>query len=184
LGIRCGHDWGGQLFPTRAWRALFGPQELSRGDLFKKYEVFPVSEELKEVRLREPAVEGGHQFFVQRRDLVACPCCKEIKTARREAKRPLESGRNPRALGSATLLEELRRGSVLPTVIVPGLFLMPHVSVDDGQLLDISLTAKGPVNLPRLVKVDHLGEFKCMCGQRVCRDHDMGILRETALVSD
>ena len=183
---------GGHLLCLRCLDALYAGgrpfvssitgEAIKRDELFTKYEAFPVSKELRKVPPGLPAAEGGNQCFVQRRDLAACPCCKETKTAKRGVKRPLESGSTPKELGSAALLKELKRGTIPPTAIAPGLFLVPHLDVSDGRLLDVTLTVKGAANLPRLVKVDHLGNFICICGQRACRDHDVGLLRDTASV--
>lgn len=77
-------------------------------------------------------------------------------------------------------MEELKRCTVLPTIIEAELFLVSHLGADE-RLLEVSLTDKGrPVNLHRLVKVDHAGNFKCTGGQKACRDHDMAFLRDGA----
>ncbi|GAQ93642.1 hypothetical protein KFL_017490010, partial [Klebsormidium nitens] len=159
------------------------PQE----ELFTKYEVFPKTKELHEVvRLGEVGSEGGYQFFVQRRDLAACPYCRESKTAapaRHGVKRALEEGPSPRELGTVTVLSELRRSKIPPIAVAPGLFLLPLLDVPSGRLLDIAATDRGLSNVPRLVKVDHMGSFRCLCGQKACRDHEVGFLEATRSVS-
>ncbi|GAQ84747.1 hypothetical protein KFL_002040060 [Klebsormidium nitens] len=100
------------------------PQE----ELFTKYEAFPGTKELREVRSGEEASEGGYQFFVQRRDLASCPYCRESKAAalsRRGVKRTLEEGPSPRELGTLAVLSELRRSKIPPIAVAPGLFLVP-----------------------------------------------------------
>jgi hypothetical protein len=101
---------------------------------------------------------------------------------KRGVKRALESGPTPKELGSTALLEELKRGTIPPTIVAPGLYLIPHLSASDGRLLHMSLTEKGPLNIPRLVRLDHMGIFQCLCGQRVCKDHDVSMLREAASI--
>jgi hypothetical protein len=148
-------------------------------ELFTKYEVFLQTKELREVRSGEEASEGGHQFFVQRRDLAPCPYCREPKAAaplRRGVKRALEEGPNPRELGTMPILSELSRSKVPPIAVAPGLFLVPLLDTPSGRLLDIFATDRGLGNVPRLVKVDHMGSFRCLCGQELCRDHEMGLL--------
>ncbi|GAQ93654.1 hypothetical protein KFL_017640010, partial [Klebsormidium nitens] len=155
-------------------------------ELFTKYEAFPDSKELRAVRPGEDASEGGHQFFVQRRDLDPCPHCrsepKGAAPARRGVKRALEEGPSPRQLGTVALLSEMSRSKIPPMAVAPGLFLVPLLDDSNGRLLDISTTDRGLVNVPRLVKVDHMGSFWCLCGQRTCRDHDMAFLEETRLM--
>ncbi|GAQ93584.1 hypothetical protein KFL_016780010, partial [Klebsormidium nitens] len=155
-------------------------------ELFTKYEVFPSTQELQEVRSGETGSEGGHQFFVQRRDLAPCPYCREPKTAapaRRGVKRALEEGPNPLELGTVAVLSELSRSKIPPIAVAPGLFLLPLLDAPSGRLLDISATDRGLLNVPRLVKVDHMGGFRCLCGQKTCRDHDMSFLEATRLMS-
>jgi hypothetical protein len=154
-------------------------------ELFTKYEVFPKTKELREVRSGEVGSEGGHQFFVQRRDLAPCPYCREPKVAgpsRRGVKRALEEGPSPRELGTVAILSKLSRSKVPPIAVAPGLFLLPQLDAPSGRLLDISATDRGLVNVPRLVKVDHMGSFRCLCGQKACRDHDVGFLEATRLM--
>jgi hypothetical protein len=156
-------------------------------ELFTKYEVFPQTkeEELREVRSGEEVTEGGHQFFVQRRDLAPCPYCREPKAAaplRRGVKRALEEGPNPRELGTVAILSELSRSRVPPIAVATGLFLVPLLDAPSGRLLDIFATDRGLGNVPRLVKVDHMGSFRCLCGQKMCRDHEMGLLEATCLM--
>jgi hypothetical protein len=96
---------GGHLLCLRCLDALYAGgrpfvlsimgEAIKWDELFTKYEAFPVSEELRKVPPGLPAAEGGNQFFVQRRDLAACSCCKETKTAKRGVKRPLELGSDP-----------------------------------------------------------------------------------------
>ncbi|GAQ93515.1 hypothetical protein KFL_016020010, partial [Klebsormidium nitens] len=151
-------------------------------ELFTKYEVFPKTKELREVQSREVASEGGYQFFVQRRDLAACPYCRESRTAaplKRGVKRTLEEGASPRELGMAALLSELTRSKIPPIAVAPGLFLVPLLDVSSGRLLEVSATERGLINVPRLVKVDHTGNFQCLCGQKACRDHDTRFLEGT-----
>jgi hypothetical protein len=155
-------------------------------ELFTKYEVFPKTKELREVRSGETGSKGGNQFFVQRRDLAACPYCREPKAAapaRRGVKRALEEGPSPLERGTVAVLSELSRSKVPPIAVAPGLFLVPLLDAPSGCLLDISATDRGLFNVPRLVKVDHMGGFQCLCGQKTCRDHDMGFLEETRLIS-
>ncbi|GAQ90085.1 hypothetical protein KFL_005970060 [Klebsormidium nitens] len=173
---------GGQPFVS----TTTGGTAIDRGDLFRKYEAFPASKELKEAHSGQPAAEGGHQFFVQRRDLAACPYCKESRTSKRgrpERKRLSESGPTPKTLGSVAILGELKWSAVPPTIIAAGFFLLPQLDVN-YRLLDISLRDGRPVNVPRLVQVDHLGNYKCMCGQRACREHEVGFLRDTSFLDD
>ncbi|GAQ90037.1 hypothetical protein KFL_005920010 [Klebsormidium nitens] len=154
-------------------------------ELFTKYEVFLSTQKLREVRSGEEATEGGHQFFVQRRDLAPCPYCREPKAAapvRRGVKRALEEGPSPRKLGTVALLSELRRSKIPPIAVAPGLFLVPLLDASSGRLLDIAATDRGLVNVPRLVKVDHMGSLRCLCGQKACRDHDVGFLEATRLM--
>jgi hypothetical protein len=80
------------------------------------------------------------------------------------------------------ILSKLIRSKVPPIAVTPGLFLVPQLDATTGRLLDISITDRGVVNCPRLVKVDHTGAFRCLCGQRACRDHDMAFLEETRLM--
>lgn len=148
--------------------------------LFTKFEVFPETGELRKAQSGEAASEGGHQFYVQRRDLAPCPYCTEPKgTLMSGVKRAFEEGPAPSELGPMGMLLELKRSKVPPTVVAPGLFLVPQLGATDGRLLDISVTGKGLVNAPRLVKVDHTGKFVCLCGQRGCRDHGVGFLEQT-----
>jgi hypothetical protein len=154
-------------------------------ELFTKYEVFPQTKELREVRPGEEVSKGGHQFFVQRRDLAPCPYCREPKAAaplRRGVKRALEEGPNPRELGTVAILSELSRSKVPPIAVAPGLFLVPLLDAPSGHLLDIFATDRGLDNVPRLVKVDHMGSFRCLCGQKMCRDHEMGLFEATRLM--
>jgi hypothetical protein len=181
-------DAGGHLLCLRCLDALYTEgrpivssitgEAIDRGDLFRKYEAVPASKEVREVQPGHSEASGGHQFFAQRRDLSACPCCKETKGVKRGVKRALESGPTPKELGPMALLQELKRGTIPPTIVAPGLYLIPHLSASDGRLLDLLLTEKGPVNLPRLVKLDHMGAFQCLCGQKTCKDHDVSMLRE------
>jgi hypothetical protein len=156
-----------------------------REELFAKYEVFSETKELRQVEAGEEASEGGHQFFVQRRDLGACPYCREPKAvapSRRGVKRALEVGPSPLELGAVAILSELGRSSIPPIAVAPGLFLVPLIGGSDGRLLDLLVTKRGVVNLPRLVKIDHTGSFWCLCGQRASRDHNMGFLEATRLM--
>ncbi|GAQ90450.1 hypothetical protein KFL_006400060 [Klebsormidium nitens] len=151
-------------------------------ELFTKYETFHGTKELREVQSGEEASEGGHQFFVQRRDLAACPFCRESRTAaplKRGVKRALDEGPSPRELGSVALLSELTRSKIPPIAVAPGLFLVSLLDASSGRLLDISATDRGLSNVPRLVKVDHTVSFQCLCGQKACRDHEMGFLEGT-----
>ncbi|GAQ92761.1 hypothetical protein KFL_011260010 [Klebsormidium nitens] len=123
---------------------------IPQGGLFTKIEVFPERKELCLARSGEAATEGGCQFFVQRRDLAPCPYCTEPKaTSKRGVKRGLEEGPTPLELGAMAILAELARSKIPPMAIAPGLFLVPHLA-SDGRLLDISVTDKGLVNVPRL----------------------------------
>ncbi|GAQ93410.1 hypothetical protein KFL_015070010 [Klebsormidium nitens] len=158
---------------------------VSKEDLVTKFEVFPDKKEMRQVQSGEAVEEGGHQFFVQRRDLASCPHCTEPKgTSRRGVKRALEEGPAPSELGSMGILLELKGSKVPPTAIAPGLFLVPQIERSKGRLLDITVTERGLVNAPRLVKVDHTGKFMCLCGQRGCRDHEVGFLEETRRMDD
>lgn len=77
--------------------------------LFTKYEVFPSTKELREVRSGEEASEGGYQLFVQRRDLAACPYCSKPRAAasrKRGLKRALEEGPSSYELGAVAVLSE------------------------------------------------------------------------------
>jgi hypothetical protein len=160
-------------------------QPVLQEELFAKFEASPKRRELREVRSGEAASEGGHQFFVQRRDLAPCPYCRKPKAAapaRRGVKRTLEEGPSPREFGTVALLSELSRSRIPPIPVAPGLFLVPLLDASSGRLLDISATDRGLSKAPRLVKVDHMGSFRCLCGQRACRDHDMGSLEATRLM--
>ncbi|GAQ91662.1 hypothetical protein KFL_008280030 [Klebsormidium nitens] len=152
-------------------------------DLFAKFEVFPERNDLRQARSGEAATEGGHHFFVQRRDLAPCTYCTEPKaTSKRGIKRGLEEGPAPLELGRMAILAELARSKIPPMAIAPGLFLVPQLA-SDGRLLDVSMTDKGLVNVPRLVKIDHTGKTACVCGQRACRDHETSFLEETRLLN-
>ncbi|GAQ84251.1 hypothetical protein KFL_001820040 [Klebsormidium nitens] len=155
-------------------------------ELFTKYEAFDGTKELWEIRSGEEARDGGYQFFVQRRDLAPCLHCREPKAAalsRRGVKRALEQGASPRELGTAALLSELHRSKIPPIAVAPGLFLLPQLDASSGRLLEVSATGRSLSNVPRLVKVDHMGSFRCLCGQKACRDHDMRFLEATRLMS-
>ncbi|GAQ93672.1 hypothetical protein KFL_017960010, partial [Klebsormidium nitens] len=167
---------GGRPFVTAE---TGGP--VAKEDLFTKFEVFPKLGELRQAQSGEAAGEGGHQFYVQRRDLAPCPYCTELKgTSRRGVKRALEGGSAPSELGPMPgMLLELKRSKVPPTAVAPGLFLVPLIGGSDRRLLDITVTERGLVNAPRLVRIDHTGKFLCVCGQRGCRDHEMSFLEET-----
>jgi hypothetical protein len=160
-------------------------QSVLQEELFAKFEAFPNRRELREVRSGEAASEGGHQIFVQRRDLAPCPYCRKPKAVaptRRGVKRTLEEGPSPGDLGTVALLLELSRSTIPPIAVAPGLFLVPLLDASSGRLLDISATDRGLSNVPRLVKVDHRGSFRCLCGQKACRDHKMGFLEATRLM--
>ncbi|GAQ93634.1 hypothetical protein KFL_017380010, partial [Klebsormidium nitens] len=184
LCLRCveaEYEAGRPFTSTRTGQAVL--QE----ELFAKYEAFPKGRELREVQSGEEASEGGYQFFVQRRDLASCPYCREPKahtaSSRRGVKRALEEGPSPRELGTVAVLSELRRSKGVPPIaIAPGLFLVPLLDARSGRILDVSATDRGLVNVPRLVKIDHTGSFRCLCGQRACRDHDMSFLEATRLM--
>jgi hypothetical protein len=81
------------------------------------------------------------------------------------------------------LLSELSRSRIPPIAVAPGLFLLPLLDAPIGRLLDICATDRGLLNVPRLVKVDHMGGFGCLCGQKTCRDHEVGFLEATRLMS-
>jgi hypothetical protein len=155
---------------------------VSQEQLFTKYEVFLSRNELREVRSGEEASDGGFQFFVQRRDLATCPYCRESKAAaslKRGIKRQLKVGPSPQELGTVAVLSELKRSKIPPLAVAPGLFLVPLLDISSGCLLDVSVTDQGLVHVPRLVKIDHMGKFSCLCDQRACRDHDLSFLDET-----
>ncbi|GAQ91204.1 hypothetical protein KFL_007430010 [Klebsormidium nitens] len=140
---------------------------VSQEELLAKYEVFPRTKELRQVGPGEEASEGGHQFFVQRRDLAACPYCREPKAvapSRRGVKRALEVRPSPLELGAEAILSELGRSRIPPIAVAPGLFLVPLVGGSNGRLLDLLVTERGVLNAPRLVKIDHTGSFRCLCG--------------------
>jgi hypothetical protein len=147
--------------------------------------VFPSTQELRQVRSGEVGSEGGYQFFVQRRDLAPCPYCREAKAtapSKRGVKRALEQGPSPRELGPVAVLSELSRSKIPPIAVAPGLCFVPLLDAASGRLLDISATDRGLVNVPRLVRVDHMGNFRCLCGHKVCRDHEVGFLEATRLM--
>jgi hypothetical protein len=184
LCLRCveaGYEAG------RPFTAIGTGQPVLQEELLAKNEVFPKRRELRKVRSREVASEGGHHFFVQRRDLASCPYCREPKAhsalSRRGVKRALQEGPSPRELGTADLLSELNRSKIPPIAVAPGLFLVPLLDASSGRLLDISATDRGLSSVPRLVKVDHTGSFRCLCGQRACRDHDLSFLEATRSMS-
>ncbi|GAQ91414.1 hypothetical protein KFL_007800010, partial [Klebsormidium nitens] len=156
-------------------------------ELFTKYEAFPSTQELREVPSGEGVREGGYQLFVQRRDLAPCPYCREPKahsaSSKRGVKRALEEGPSPRKLGTVALLSELGRSKIPPIAVAPGLFLVPLLDASSGRLLDIFATDRGLINVPRLVKVDHTRSFRCLCGHKECRDHDMSFLEATRSMS-
>jgi hypothetical protein len=115
-----------------------------------------------------------------------CPYCREPKAAalsRRGVKRTLEEGPSPGELGTLAVLSELSRSKIPPIAVAPGLFLVPLLDASSGRLLEVSATERGLSNVPRVLKVDHMGSFRCLCGQRACRDHDMAFLEETRSMS-
>lgn len=168
----------GRPFVTSATGAA-----LPRKDLFAKFEVFPRTKELRQAQSGEPAEDGGHQFFVQRRDIATCSHCNEPNaTSKRGVKRALGEEPTPCELGSVAILGKLARSKILPTAVAPGLFLVPLLGTSNGCLLDIQ-SEGGLGNVPRLVKIDHTGKFECVCGQRACRDHEMRFLEETRFMN-
>ncbi|GAQ92247.1 hypothetical protein KFL_009560030 [Klebsormidium nitens] len=157
---------------------------IPQGELVTKFELYPKRKELHQAQPGKTATEGGHQFFVQRRDLAPCPYCTESKAiSKRGVKRPLEEGTAPSELGPMSMLLELQRSKVPPTAVAPGLFLVPQLA-SDGRLLDILVTDKGLMNVPRLVRIDHMGKFACVYGQRAYRGHETSFLEETRFLND
>jgi hypothetical protein len=70
---------------------------------------------------------------------------------------------------------------IRPTIVAPGVFMLPRLR-PDGRLLEVDLKLGGvPVDLPRLAAIDHGGRFVCMCGDgRACREHDLSFLQQAA----
>lgn len=104
---------GGHLLCLRCLDAMYGEgrpfvstvtgEAIGRSDLSRKYEAFLDPGELRETQLGQPTIEGGRQFFVQRRDLEACSCCRKERVARRGVKKALVSGPTRKELGPAAL---------------------------------------------------------------------------------
>jgi hypothetical protein len=88
-------------------------------------------------------------------------------------------GPSPRELGTVAVLSELKRSKIPPLAVAPGLFLVPLLDTSSGCLLDVSVMDRGLVHVPRLVKIDHMEKFSCLCGHRACRDHELSFLDET-----
>lgn len=100
---------------------------IPQGELFAKFELYPERKDLHQAQSREAAMEGGHQFFVQRRDLALCPYCTEPKAISKQGvKRGLEEGPAPSELGPMAMLAELARSKIPSMAIAPGLFLVLH----------------------------------------------------------
>lgn len=76
------------------------------------------------------------------------------------------------------LLERLQQGVLLPTAITTGLFVLPSTT-KEGDPLEIAIDRKGGlINTPRIVAVDHTGSFRCRCGSKACKEHDVSFLAE------
>jgi hypothetical protein len=73
----------------------------------------------------------------------------------------------------------MTRSIIRPTIVAPGVFMLPRLR-PDGRLLEVDLKLGGvPVDLPRLAAIDHGGRFVCMCGDgRACREHNLGFLQQ------
>ncbi|GAQ91381.1 hypothetical protein KFL_007750070, partial [Klebsormidium nitens] len=132
-------------------------------ELFTKYEVVPSTKEVREVRSGEEASEGGHQFFVQRRDLAPCPYCREPKAAalaRRGVKRTLEEGPSPRELGTVALLRPFAREV---TSGVPWVLPLEQGGCVGGALFGLDAKAwRGGPQL-RVFVVNNPGEKPVVC---------------------
>jgi hypothetical protein len=70
---------------------------------------------------------------------------------------------------------------IRPTIVAPGVFLLPRLK-HDGSLLEVDLKPGGvPADLPRLAAIDHGGRFVCLCGDgKACREHDLSFLQQAA----
>jgi hypothetical protein len=70
---------------------------------------------------------------------------------------------------------------IRPTIVAPGVFLLPRLR-PDGRLLEVDLKPEGvPARVPRLAAVDHAGRFVCLCGDgRACREHNLSFLQQAA----
>jgi hypothetical protein len=78
-------------------------------------------------------------------------------------------------------LRAMKQSIIRPTIVAPGVFMLPRLK-RDGGLLEVDLKPGGvPADLPRLAAIDHGGGFVCLCGDgRACREHDLSFLQQPA----